>query len=195
MDSVVPRSADPDQSMEQRGALGTAHAAVSAHAGILLAGGTHGARDRRRSGSRNAPDARHLYGFRGARSGRAGHSGAQIRGGALCGRRPDVLDRSDDGRSQSIAGGDVAQPRPEFRESVRDSLPRQGRRPAALLDDLVGTFHEIRGRHHHGSRRRSGSDPAAAPGAVSAGDRADLQDGRRASRRARKCAAPAPRAG
>src|SRR5467141_1609471 len=45
MDSVVPRSAGADQSVEQRGAVGTAHEAVSSHARILLAGRPHGARD------------------------------------------------------------------------------------------------------------------------------------------------------
>ena len=52
------------QSVEQRGALGTAHQTLSAHAGILLAGGPHRPRHVRRSRSRNTPDARYLHGLR-----------------------------------------------------------------------------------------------------------------------------------
>src|SRR6202034_2667483 len=48
-----------DEPVEQRGALGTAHEAFPAHAGILLAGRPHGPRHARGGGSRNAPDARH----------------------------------------------------------------------------------------------------------------------------------------
>src|SRR6185437_7126963 len=43
MESVVSRFADFDQSMEQRGALGAAHEALSAHVGIFLAGRAHSA--------------------------------------------------------------------------------------------------------------------------------------------------------
>ena len=71
----------------------------------------------------------------------------------------------------------------------------QERRTAALLDDFVGTFHAIRRRHHHGARRRPGSDLAAAPGALSDRDRADLQNRRRKGHRDGKRAATAARAG
>ncbi len=64
VDSVLPRLARADQSVEQRGALGTAHQAFPAHARIFLAGGPHRPRHRRRSRSRNAPDARRLHRFR-----------------------------------------------------------------------------------------------------------------------------------
>ena len=124
MDSVLPRPAAADQSMEQRGALGTAHEALSAHARIFLAGGPHRARHRRRSRVRNAPDAGRLHRFCRARGGRSGDSGAQVGFRALRGRGPDLFDRSHDGRWQSSAGRHVAQPGAEFREGLRDSLSR-----------------------------------------------------------------------
>ena len=52
--AVLPRPADPDQSVGQRGALGAAAAAVPAHRGVSLAGGAHGARYRR-GGARGDP--------------------------------------------------------------------------------------------------------------------------------------------
>ena len=77
-------------------------------------------------------------------------------------RRRHLFDRSDDGRRQGAAGRHVAQPGPEFRQGLRDSLPRSGRRAATLLDDFVGAFDALHRRHHHGAWRRSGIDSAAA---------------------------------
>ena len=68
----------------------------------------------------------------------------------------------------------------------------QERRAATLLDDFVGTFDALHRRHHHGARRRSGTDSAAAPRALPDRHRADLQDrrgkGAGARRRAQDCA-------
>ena len=66
-----------------------------------------------------------------------------------------------------------------FAKAFQHSLPRPRRRAAILLDDVVGAFDALYRRDHHGARRRSGTDPAAAPGAHAGGGRADLQDGRR----------------
>ena len=80
---------------------------------------------------------------------------------ALCRSRRHLFDRSDDGRRQGAAVGHIAQSRPEFCQGVRDPLSRSGRRAAILLDDVVGPFDALHRRHHHGSWRRSGIDPAA----------------------------------
>ena len=112
------------------------------------------------------------------RSGRARDSRTQIGFRAIRGRRSDVFDRSHDGRRQSAAGRHVAQSRAKFREGFRYPLSRQGRRAAALLDHFVGPLDALRGRHHHGSRRRSGADPASASRAVPTRHRSDLQDRR-----------------
>ena len=101
MDSVLSRSARAHQSVEQRGALGAAHQALPAHAGIFLAGRPHRARHARRGRGRNPADAGHLHRFRRERGGRSGDSRAQVGFRALRRRRPDLLDRSHDGRRQS----------------------------------------------------------------------------------------------
>ena len=124
MDSVLPRFAGADQSVEQRGALGIAYEAISAHAGIFLAGRAHGARYVGRRRSRDAADAGYLRRHGCARCGDSGDSRAQIRFGEICRRGHYLFDRSDDGRRQGVAGGDFAQSGAEFREGVRDSLPR-----------------------------------------------------------------------
>ena len=49
---VVPRFANSDQPMGQRGPLGITHTHVSAHCRVLVAGGPHGPRDRGRSPAR-----------------------------------------------------------------------------------------------------------------------------------------------
>ena len=62
-------------------------------------------------------------------------------------------------------------------------LDQRGR-AAALLDDVLGTLDALHRRDHHGARRRSGADPAAAAGAHPGGHRADLS---RPTRRRRRC--------
>ena len=89
-------------------------------------------------------------------------------------RGKNLLHRSYDGRRQSAAGRNFAQSGPELRKSLRDSLSRQDRRPPALLDHFLGPFDALYRRHHHGSRRRSGPDPASTPCALSACHRAHL---------------------
>ncbi len=53
-----------------------------------------------------------------------GNSRPQVRFRAFRGRRSDLFDRSHDGRRQSAASRHLAQSRPEFRQSFRNSLPR-----------------------------------------------------------------------
>ena len=60
--AVVARSADPDQPVGERRALGEGDAAVPAHDRVPVAGRAHRARDRRRGGSRDAEDSRPLRG-------------------------------------------------------------------------------------------------------------------------------------
>src|SRR5579875_2142002 len=103
VDSVVPRFAGADQSVEQRGALGAADKAVPADAGIFLAGRPYGARD-------------------GGRGGDSRDSRQKIGGGAFCRRERDVFDRSHDGRREGAASGNVAQSGAKFRAGVRDSV-------------------------------------------------------------------------
>ena len=63
VDSVLPRFACTDESVEQCGAVGIAHEAFSAHARVLLAGRPHGARHARRSRSGDDSDAECVRGF------------------------------------------------------------------------------------------------------------------------------------
>ena len=65
-----------------------------------------------------------------------------------------------------------------FAKAFEITLSRSGGRAATLLDNFVGTFDAVHRRDHHGARRRSGIDPAAAPRAVSGRHRADFQDRR-----------------
>ena len=81
--------------------------------------------------------------------------GQKIAVRALRRRRCHLFDRSDDGRRQGVAGRHFAQPGAEFRQGLRDPLPRPGRRAATLLDDFVGAFDAVHRRHHHGAWRRS----------------------------------------
>src|SRR6516225_5685469 len=85
MDSVVPRFAGADESVEQCGALGAAHQAVSAHPGVLLAGGTYRARYPGRSRSRDNSDAERLRGFRDHGCGDSGDSREKIGRGEIAG--------------------------------------------------------------------------------------------------------------
>ena len=88
-------------------------------------------------------------------------------------RVADLLDRGADGRRPCAAGRNVAQPRAELREGVRDSVPGPGQGAAACVDDLVGRVDAADRRRHHDARRRQRAHPAAPRGALPGGDRAD----------------------
>src|SRR6516225_10888862 len=138
MDSVVPRFAGADESVEQCGALGAAHQAVSAHPGVLLAGGTYRARYPGRSRSRDNSDAERLRGFRDHGCGDSGDSREKIGRGEICWSGCDLFDRSDDGRRESPASRYVTLPRAELFTSVRREVSGPKRPVAVLLDHLVG---------------------------------------------------------
>ena len=90
------------------------HAPVSAHDGVFVARGPHGARKRARSARGDAADARRLSRLRRKRCGRSGLCRNQERERALSGRGRDVLDRSADARRESAAVGHVARSRTEL---------------------------------------------------------------------------------
>ena len=123
VDPVVARSAGADQPVGERRALGEGHAAVPAHHRVPLAGRAHRARDRGRSPGRNDEDSRALQGRVREGAGRAGHRRPEEREREVCRRVEDLFDRSADGRRPRAAGRHVAQPRPEFREGLRDPVP------------------------------------------------------------------------
>ena len=77
VDPVVARSADPDQPVGQRRALGEGDAAVPAHDRVPLAGRAHRARDRGGGAGGDAEDPRALQGVRRDRAGDAGRSTAR----------------------------------------------------------------------------------------------------------------------
>ena len=79
-----------------------------------------------------------LQGVRRERAGDAGDGRAEEREREVRRRVADLLDRSADGRWPRAAGRDVAQPRPELRQGVRDSVPGSRQDSAARLDHLVG---------------------------------------------------------
>ncbi len=164
VDPVLPRSACPDQPVEQRRALGAAHQTVSAHAGVLLAGRAHCPRHVRRGRGRNPSDARHLRRLRPKRSCGPRHPGSQDGVRALRRRGPDVFDRGDDGGWQGAAGRDLAQSRAKFREGLRDTVPRPPGGAAVLLDDVLGPVDALHRGDHHGPRRRPGPDLTAPAG-------------------------------
>ena len=91
----LSRFAGADQSVEQRGALGTAHASLFLRTLEFYWQEGHTAHATRGRGrSRNAADARRLHGFRGERSGHSRDSRAKI------GRRSDSRARSKPIRSK-----------------------------------------------------------------------------------------------
>ena len=117
-----------DQLLEQRRALGTAHAPVPAHRRVPVAGRPHGARHSRRSRSGNDSDAERLHRLRRQRRGDSGDSGPQVGIGKICGRGALVHHRSDDGRQEGAAIGHVALSGTELRQSVRHQVPEQDQR-------------------------------------------------------------------
>src|SRR5439155_409958 len=119
VDSVVPRPAGADESVEQRGALGIAHETLPENARILLAGRAHRARDSRRGRSGNAPDAGYLYGLCRQRCRNSGNSWEKVRCREICRRGHDLFTRSNDGRLQSAAVLHVTFPGTKLRPSLR----------------------------------------------------------------------------
>src|SRR4029077_19015544 len=122
VDPVIPRPPRSNEPVEQRGALGIAHETLSAHARILLAGGSYGACDSRRGRSGNASDAEYLRGLRYQRRGNSGDSGEKVRRREICRRRRDLFNRSDDGRRQGAAVRHVTLPWTKFRPSLRGQV-------------------------------------------------------------------------
>ena len=74
------------------------------------------------------------------RSRDSGDPGQEIGIRAICRRRSDLFDRSDDGRRQGAAIGHVAQSGPEFRQGVRDSLSRSRRARCSIAGRRRGAF-------------------------------------------------------
>ena len=88
-------------------------------------------------------------------------------------RAADLFDRGVDGRRPGAAGRYVAQPRAEFRESVRHHVPGARQVRAARLGHVVGRDDAAGRGGDHDARRRQRPDPAAARRAVPGRHRAD----------------------
>ena len=78
-------------------------------------------------------------------------------------RAAHLLDRGADGRRPRAAGGHLAQPRAELRESLRHQVPGARQVAAVRLGHVVGRVHAADRRPHHDARRRQRAR-AAAPG-------------------------------
>ena len=91
----------------------------------------------------------------------------------FAGASKHLFNRGADGGRPRPAGRDLAQPRPEFREGVRDPVPGARQDAAARLDHVVGRLHAPDRRRDHDPRRRQRADPAAEGRAVPGRDRSD----------------------
>ena len=164
----LSRPAAPHQPVVQRRPLGDADAAVPAHGGVPLAGGTHRARDAEggRGGSAQDPDGRVPQVRRGVH-GDAGADRAEDRGAEVPRRGLHALHRGDDAGRQGAPGRHVALPRAELRQGVRRDVQERartrrsspGRRAGASRTRLIGGLdHDALGRQRPGRARR-GSRP------------------------------------
>ena len=88
--------------------------------------------------------------------------GPEEREREVCRRVAHVLDRGAHGRRPRAAGRHLAQPRPEFRQGVRDPVPGTRQDAAVRVDDVVGCVDAADRRRDHGARRRQRPRAAAA---------------------------------
>ena len=180
VDAIVSRSADSDQPMGQRGALGDAHAAVSAHDGIPLARRAHGPCD----------------------------GGRGRRGNAAACSRSTLLSPKTTWRCRSCAGEKTASERfpgamntysieammqdrkavqagtshflgQNFSQARKSNSSISGRERNFRLDHVLGRFHAAGRGAGHDARRRRRLDFSTAPGAAACRDLADLSQRRR----------------
>ncbi len=161
VDSELARPADAAQPVGQRGALGTAHAAVSAHHRVSVAGGPYGAREPRGIARGSAAHPRHLRRSGGEPDGHAGNQGREDRGREIRGRAEELLHRSHDAERPGAAGRHQPRPGPEFRQGLRREVPEQGRAARLRLADELGREHAADRRPHHDALRRQGAGAAA----------------------------------
>ena len=151
---VVSRSADSDQSVGQRRALGESDASVSAHDGVSVAGGAHGACDRAEAREETlhmlelyrdfAENVAAVPVYAGAKSESERFPGAV--------ETYSIEALMPDGKAlQSGTSHDSVR----IRESLRHQVRRRGPADQARVHDVVGHVVANARRDDHGARRRS----------------------------------------
>ena len=179
--AVLSRSADPDQSMGERRALGAAHAAVPAHDRVPLARRAHRPRHRRRGRGRD--DARcststptspkTTWRCRSSRAKRRPASGSPARSNTYS-IEAMMQDR------KALQAGTSHFLGQNFSKAQEIKFLRSRGRRDVRLDDVVGRFDAAGRRADHDAQRRRRPGAAAAAGAAACRDPADLPQRRRA---------------
>ena len=182
----LPRSADPDQPMGQRRALGNAPAPVPAHRRVPLAGRPHRARDRAPRPSRRR---RKCSAFTRRSPGSSSRCPSSPARRAESERFPGAV--------QTLCIEAMVQDRKAIQAGTSHFLgqnfskasgikfqSREGQR-GIRLDDELGREHAAHRHAHHGARGRRRPDPAAARGADADRHPAHHAQARDARRRAR----------
>ena len=141
VDPVVARPARAHQPVGQHRPLGESDAPVPAHHRVPVAGRPYRARDGGGGRGGDAQDPGALQGVRRDRAGHSRHRGAEVREREVRRGGPHVFDRGPDGRRPGAAGGHLAQPRPELRQSVRHQVPGPRQVAPVHLGHVVGDDH------------------------------------------------------
>ena len=183
LDRLLSRPAAEDQPVGERRALGAAAAALPAHDGVPLAGGTYGPRHRGGRGRRDDGRRRLLPGGRRGVRGDARARRGQDALGTIRRGGPDGLARGDDARRPRPAGRDLSLPGDELRRGLRHRLHRGRRRAHVLPHGVVGDEHPDDRRGDHDPRGRPGPRAPPEDRPPPGRRRADRQGGRARSRR------------